>query len=208
MLQLVLNEKGFTSTREIQAIRPLAAKLSYRAQKSDGGLCVTVEEDNGEFASSKAPQPPGASHTTQESCERALVEKEVSSLAAVTSRACNIHGESECRCGKMERKYESEALKISDFKEMVKLFTVLDPKPFECPDAEEKMLELTCFYSEDVAKLEEVVDEFHSFHTLWIAVLPFLIANDMDPVYPHMVILHRLYKTLSIRSARTEVSVL
>ncbi|XDV33250.1 hypothetical protein PO909_003733 [Leuciscus waleckii] len=51
------------------------------------------------------------------------------------------------------------------------------------------MLELARFYSEDMPKPEDTVEEFHSFRALYSelkmdltndAVLPFLIANDMD----------------------------
>lgn len=42
--------------------------------------------------------------------------------------------------------------RLSDFKEMAKLFMVLNPKHFEHPDVEEKMLELAHFYSEDISK--------------------------------------------------------
>ena len=38
------------------------------------------------------------------------------------------------------------------------------------------------------------------------AALPFLIANDMDRAYPHLTILHRIYKTLPISSASAERS--
>lgn len=76
---------------------------------------------------------------------------------------------------------------------------------FERPDAGEKMLELVCFYSEDISKQEEVVDEFHLFHTLYSdlfmalktnAVLPFLLANDMDRAYPSLTVQHRIDKTI------------
>ncbi|XDV33216.1 hypothetical protein PO909_003722 [Leuciscus waleckii] len=51
------------------------------------------------------------------------------------------------------------------------------------------MLELARFYSEDMPKPEDTVEEFLSFRALYSelkldlitdAVLPFLIANDMD----------------------------
>ncbi|XP_034549984.1 52 kDa repressor of the inhibitor of the protein kinase-like [Notolabrus celidotus] len=105
--------------------------------------------------------------------------------------------------------------RFSDFKEMAKLFTVLNPKRFEHPDAEKKMLELARFYSEDISKPEEVVEEFHSFRKLYSelamdlnsdAILPFLIANDMDRAYPNLAILHRIYKTIPISSASAERS--
>lgn len=75
------------------------------------------------------------------------------------------------------------------------------------------MLELASFYSEDISKPEEVVDEFHSFCTLYSdssmdlktdAILPFLIANDMDRTYPHLTFPHRIYKTIPISSASAE----
>lgn len=105
--------------------------------------------------------------------------------------------------------------RFSDFKEMAELFTALNPKHFERPDAENKMLQLARFYSEDVSKPEEIVEEFHSFRALYSelelelktdAVLPFLIANDMDRAYPHLTILHRIYKTIPISSASAERS--
>ena len=85
----------------------------------------------------------------------------------------------------------------------------------EDPDAEEKMLELARFYSEDMPKPEDAVEEFRSFRALYSelnmdlttdAVLPFLIANDMDRAPPHLTILHRIYKTLPISSTSTEQS--
>ncbi|KAK7126225.1 hypothetical protein R3I93_021571 [Phoxinus phoxinus] len=105
--------------------------------------------------------------------------------------------------------------RFSDFKKMAKLFAVLCPKRFEHPDAEEKMLELARFYSEDMPKPEDAVEEFRSFRALYSelkmdlttdAVLPFLIANDMDRAYPHLTILHKIYKTLPISSASAERS--
>lgn len=82
-------------------------------------------------------------------------------------------------------------------------------------DAEEKMLELARFYSEDITKPEDAVDEFCSFRALYSelvmdlstdAVLPFLISNDMDRAYPHLTILHRIFKTIPISSASAERS--
>ncbi|XP_028428229.1 uncharacterized protein LOC114551258 [Perca flavescens] len=105
--------------------------------------------------------------------------------------------------------------RFSDFKKMAKLFAVLCPKRFEHPDAEEKMLELARFYSEDMPKPEDAVEEFCSFRALYSelnmdfttdAVLPFLIANDIDRAYPHLTILHRIYKTLPISSAKGSFS--
>ncbi len=98
---------------------------------------------------------------------------------------------------------------------MGKLFTILNSKHFHRLDAEKKMLELACFYSEDISKPGEVVDEFHSFRTLYSelamdlntdAVLPFLIATDMDRAYPHLTIVHRIYKIIPMSSASAEQS--
>lgn len=42
------------------------------------------------------------------------------------------------------------------------MFPVLGPKPFQHPDAEQKMLDLAHFSSEDMSKSEEAVGEFPS----------------------------------------------
>ncbi|KAL7849551.1 hypothetical protein SRHO_G00211740 [Serrasalmus rhombeus] len=111
--------------------------------------------------------------------------------------------------GKMERKHKSGALKSNDFNgQWSNCSQYSTQSALNALMLKRKCWSSHVFYSEDIAKLEEVVDEFHSFHTWWLAVLPFLIANDMDPAYPHMVILHRLCETLPISSASTEVSVL
>ena len=64
-----------------------------------------------------------------------------------------------------------------------------------------------------ISKPEEVVDEFHSFCTLYSdsamelntdPILPFLIASKMDQAYPHLTILHRIYKNIPISSASAE----
>ena len=77
------------------------------------------------------------------------------------------------------------------------------------------MLELARYYTEDMPKPEDAVEEFCSFCALYFelhmdlttdAVLPFFIANDMDRVYPHLTVLHRIYKTLPISSASAKRS--
>lgn len=66
-----------------------------------------------------------------------------------------------------------------------------------------------------ISKPEEVVDAFLSFCTMYSelatdlntdAVLPFLTANDMHRAYPNLTILHRIYKTIPISSAKRSFS--
>lgn len=75
------------------------------------------------------------------------------------------------------------------------------------------MLELAHFYSEDISKPEEVVDEFLSFRTMYSElamdlnsglVLTFLIANIMHQAYLYLTILHIIYKIIPISSASSE----
>lgn len=100
-----------------------------------------------------------------------------------------------------------------DFVETAWLFSVLNPKRFERPDVENNMLELAHFYSEDISKPEEVVDEFLSFRTMYSElamdlnsglVLTFLIANIMHQAYLYLTILHIIYKIIPISSASSE----
>lgn len=78
-----------------------------------------------------------------------------------------------------------------------------------------KMLQIAHFYSDDISKLEDAVDEFHSFLSLYYkldidlntnAVPPFLIASNMDQAYLHLTVLHRIYITINISSASAKRS--
>lgn len=105
--------------------------------------------------------------------------------------------------------------RFKDFREMAKLFAVLSPRRFNLPGADKNILQLAQFYSEDISSPQEAVYEFASLCSLYKelnvdlstdAVLPFLIANDMDRAFPHLAILYRIYKTIPISSATAERS--
>ena len=74
-----------------------------------------------------------------------------------------------------------------------------------------KVRALAEFYSEDLSKTDDVVDEFVTFRTMYRelsmekhelnthSILPFLIDNDMN-----LAILYRIYLTIPISSAKAE----
>ena len=85
--------------------------------------------------------------------------------------------------------------------------------------AEEEALKVRAlaeFYSEDLSKTDDVVDEFVTFRTMYRelsmekhelnthSILPFLIDNDMDRAFPNLAILYRIYLTIPISSAKAE----
>lgn len=67
----------------------------------------------------------------------------------------------------MMEHWGSLRIDFSNFKEMAKLFMVLNTKHFEHPDAEVKTLALAHFYSENISIPEEDMEEFQSFCTLY-----------------------------------------
>ena len=83
--------------------------------------------------------------------------------------------------------------------------------------AEEEALKVRAlaeFYSEDLSKTDDVVDEVVTFRTMYRelsmekhelnthSILPFLIENDMDRAFPNL--LYRIYLTFPISSAKEE----
>ena len=85
--------------------------------------------------------------------------------------------------------------------------------------AEEEALKVRAlaeFYSEDLSKTDDVVDEFVTFRTMYRelsmekhelnthSILPFLIENNMGRAFPNLAILYRIYLTIPISSAKAE----
>ena len=83
--------------------------------------------------------------------------------------------------------------------------------------AEEEALKVRAlaeFYSEDLSKTDDVVDEFVTFRTMYRelsmekhelnthSILPFLIENNMGRAFPNLAILYRIYLTIPISSAK------
>ena len=78
--------------------------------------------------------------------------------------------------------------RFADFRRMaLEKFAVMNPKHFCHPDAARKVIALAEFYSEDLSKADDVVDEFATFRTMYRelsmekhelnthSILPFLI---------------------------------
>lgn len=82
---------------------------------------------------------------------------------------------------------------FSDFKKMGRLFSLLWPKLCDQFDTEEKMCELTCFYS--TVSFCALCSELQ-FDLNTGAVLPFLIINNINWAYHHPTILYWILKSL------------
>ncbi|KAJ8364351.1 hypothetical protein SKAU_G00131820 [Synaphobranchus kaupii] len=106
--------------------------------------------------------------------------------------------------------------RFTDFRQMAKLFSILNPRNFSTDDATNRIQDLANFYAEDVSTSEQVLDEFLSFRGMCNeleikfntteAVLPFMVCNDMDRAFPNISILYRIYATLPVTSANAERS--
>ena len=106
--------------------------------------------------------------------------------------------------------------RFADFRRMAEKFAVMNPKHFCHPDAAGKVRALAEFYSEDLSKADDVVDEFVTFRAMYRelsmekhelnthSILPFLIDNDMDRAFPNLAILYRIDLTNPISSAKAE----
>ena len=99
------------------------------------------------------------------------------------------------------------------------MFYVLEPKNYKKTETTNKLMDLLNFYKDDINQkdaLAEYSTMMNTINTMFQDspsdipntkdVLKFLIASDMDNIFPNMCTLYRIYFTIPVTSASAERS--